>query len=702
MSTALVRKGGVWTRRNTAPVDPSPEYDYVVEPGENPQTRIDTAPVGASILFKPGVHAANALNPKAQQTLVGQTGTIFDGGTALTSFTSDGAGHWYATATLPTYTESTAVQCEITSGTNANPCRKREQVWVDDVHLTRVMALSELNSSSEFYQDYAADRVYFAFDPTGQDVVMASKAYAISTSSWQVRVTGIKVQHYAPPSQQGAVFIRGLASEIDHCEITDTHAIGIFLDGANTTRVHDNHIHHVGQLGIGCHASHGAVIASNYLHHNNTDGYRPDDWESGDIKFTWSDSVIVEDNVCEYSRGLAIWGDIENGKNGRCYVRRNRVLWSYADGIRYEIGYACDIYDNVVDYSGFQFAADHGLETSFTGYSGFGTAGINVNTSRDVNVYGNTLGPNQNGIFAQFRPRATSEFPNRDLINFYAHDNDVTMVPVTLTGRDGNTYTSGLKSGEGISGLNTLMGSSGIPTAQYYDGTKNNRFNSNTYRVSATGRLQYAWNQGYRSWETFRSAGQEALGVQVAATRPGWQITAAGDDGNWHTFDATGYYSATGTKIYIGDNSTVPTDADRCAWLRFHPHIPPGATITAAQAFLFLYATGLSGVAPNMLIDAELSTNAAQPTSKANVAGRARTTSQVAWPSPTWTANSWLQSPSIHTILQELVNQPGWTVDSPVLLFLRDNQPGNVSGQVSFNAYETDPALTANLQAAWS
>lgn len=700
MTVARVRQAGVWVRRNTAPVDPAPEYDYVVEPGADPQAACTAAPTGAAILFKPGTHRPNALNPKAGQTLVGQAGTIFDGSTALTSFTSDGAGHWYASVTLPDYTESSAVQCEITTGANANACRKREQVWVDGVHLTRVMALSELNTTGEFYQDYAADRVYFAFDPTGQTVLMASKAYAVSTSN-QVRITGIKVQHYAPPSQQGALFLRGPNSEVDHCEVADTHAIGIFLDGAHNTRVHDNHIHHCGQLGIGSHAAHGAVIASNYLHHNNTDGYRPDDWESGDIKFTWSDSVIVEDNVCEYSRGLAIWGDIENGKNGKCIIRRNRILWPYADGIRYEIGYNAEIYENTIDYSGFQYAADHGEETSFTGYSGFGTAGINVNTSRDVEVHHNTLGPNQNGIFAQFRPRATSEFPNRDLVNFYAHDNDVTMVPVTLTGKNGNSYTSGVKSGEGISGLNTLMGSSGIPTAQYYDATKNNRFNANTYRVSSTGRLQYAWNQGYRSFATFQSAGQEALGVQTAAPRPGWQITAAGDDGNWHTFDTAGYYSATGTKIFVGDNSTTPNDADRCAWLRFHPHIPPGATITPAQAHLFLYATGLSGVAPNMLIDAELSTNAAQPTSKANVAGRARTTSQVLWPSPGWTASSWVQSPAIHTILQELVNQPGWTVDSPVLLFLRDNQPGNVSGQVSFNAYETDPALSANLQADW-
>lgn len=701
MTVARVRQAGVWVRRNSAPVDPSPGYTYVVNPGDDPQAACTAAPTGAAILFKPGTHRPNALNPKTGQTLVGQAGTIFDGSTALTSFTSDGAGHWYASVTLPDYTESTAVQCEITTGPNANACRKREQVWVDGVHLDRVMALTELNLSSEFYQDHAADRVYFSYDPTGHTVVMASKAHAVSTAN-TVRMTGIKVQYYAPPSQLGAIYLRGVNSEVDHCEITNVHAIGVFLDGANGTQIHDNTIHHVGQLGVGSHASHNVRIAANWLHHNNTDGYRPDDWESGDIKFTWSDGVIVEDNLCEDSRGLAIWGDIENGLNGKCFIRRNTVRRCYADGIRYEIGYNCEISGNTIEYSGFQFAADHGDDPAFTGYSGFGTAAININTSRDVEVFGNVLGPNQNGIFAQFRPRADAMFPNRDLINFYAHDNDVTLVPYTLTGKAGNSYTSGLKSGEGVTGLNTLMGSSGIATAQYYDATKNNRFNRNTYRVSSPGRLQYAWTQGYRSFATWTSAGQEATGVQVAAPRPGFQITAGGDDGNWHTFDTTGYYSAVGTKIYIGDNSAVPTDADRCAWLRFFPHIPGGATITAAQAYLFLYATGLSGVAPDMLIDAEKTINAAQPTSKANVAGRARTTAQVAWASPAWVSSSWQQSPAIHTILQELVNQPGWTVDSPVLLFLRDNQAGNVSGQVSFNAYETDPALSANLQANWS
>lgn len=701
MTAVLVRQGGVWVRPGYAPVDPGGEYDYVVNPGDNAQTVLNTAPTGAAILFKPGDHAVDALAPKNGQRLVGQTGTRFIGSSNFSgnSWTSDGSGHWYTAVTLPDYTESTAVQCEMSA---SNPCRKREQVWLDGAHLTRVMTLGELTAGG-FYQDYAADRVYLGVDPTGHDVRMASKAHAVSTTATGVRITGIEVLHYATPSQLGALYLRGDGAEVDHCVIHATHAIGIFLDGADSALIHDNEIHHCGQLGIGSHASHGAQFARNWLHHNNTDGYRPDDWESGDIKITYSDSVIVEDNTCEDSRGLGIWLDIENGLNGRCYIRRNTVRRTYADGIRHEISYACDIYDNTVEYTGFQYAADNGEDTAFTGYSGFGTAGININTSRDVNVYGNRLGPNQNGIFAQFRPRATSDFPNRDLINLNVHDNDVTLVPVTLTGKNGNSYTSGLKSGEGVSGLNTLMGSSGIPTAQYYDGTKNNRFDNNTYRVSSPSRLQYAWNQGYRSYDTFRSAGQETgpNAKQVSAPRDGWQITASNRDGAWHNTSA-GLFSSSGTKLFVGDNAADVNDADRNVWLLFEIALPAAADLT--QAFLYLYATGLTGTVPRMLIDAEKSIAAAVPTSRANVNAKARTTASVAWSPSTWTANSWQQSPDLSTILEELAAQPGWSTASPVMLFVRTHPDdvGNQTGQLSFNAYETDPALSGNLQATWS
>lgn len=717
-ATTLIRKGGLWTRRGADPIDPGPDYDYLVDGGDI-ATTIAAAPTNAVILVKPKAGSAPyritaALAPKAGQTILGQVlgngdRTVIKGSIVLTSPTSDGAGHWYFSTTLADYTESTSVQCEITTGPNANPCRKREQIFVDGVHLTRVMALSELNGTGEFYEDYAADRVYLGADPAGKTVEMSKTNYAVQTSAWNVKLYGLTIQHFASPSQQGAVFLQGLGSELAHCDVSWNHAIGSFTDGANGVRIYSNEIHHNGQLGVGSHACHGATIEQNWLHHNNTDGYRPDDWEGGDIKVTWSDSVTIQDNICEDSRGLGIWLDIENGLNGKCVIRRNKVRRCYADGIRHEIGYACDILDNEIEYTGFQYAADNGENTSFTGYSGFGTAAINVNTSRDVTIRGNVLGPNQNYIFAQFRPRADATFPNRDLINLLVEGNDSTMVPYTLTGKNGNSYTSGLKSGEGVSGLNTLMGTSGIPTAQYYDGTKNNRFRNNIYRVSSTGRLQYAWNQGYRSFATAQSSGFEA-GVdspdskQLAAPRPGFLVTAATRDGNWHNTGA-GLFSATGTKIFLGDNNADVNDQARGGWAIFAPAIPAGATI-ADGAAIYFYATGQSGVIPRLRIRAEKTIAATVPTSKANLLTKLTnlTTAVAEYVPPLWTASSWQQSGDLSPMLRELVALPGWTVSSLVACYIErhPDQLGATPGQISYNAYETDPALTANLQATWS
>ncbi|MFC0626173.1 right-handed parallel beta-helix repeat-containing protein [Kribbella deserti] len=720
MTTTRLRQGGLWVRRGHDPVDPEPAYDYVVNGGDlaDIQTVLTTAGTNKVILVRPKAGGApyrgtTALVPLAGQKILGQTlsngdRTVLSGSLELNgTWTSDGAGHWWHATTLPDYTEPTTVQCELTNGS----CRKRESVWVNGQLLRRVMTMAELDTAGDpslpgrFYQDYAADRTYINVNPSGKLVEIAKAPQIISTAAWQVKVVGIVAKHAASPSQQGAVWLRGIGCEVAYSDLSDNRAIGLYLADSNQTWVHHNTFLRDGQMGGSNYRSHGTLWEFNEFAYNNTGGYRPDDWESGAIKISSSVGARFQDNYSHHNRGLGCWVDIDN-ENTK--ILRNRIEYNYADGIRHEISWGGEIAHNYVAYNGYEFVADHAGETGFTGYSGFAGGGININNSADVYVHHNILGPNQNGIFAQHRGNRgpSTAHPNWETRNLLVELNDVTIVSHTTpagyryNGTARPAYTSGLRADENISGIGTLSTADPAPYMQSGTG-KNNTFRNNTYRAEAPGRANWMLNGGQRTWTNVQSAGQELGGTLLSAPRPGWQITAGADDGNWRN-TVVPDFSATRTKIYLGD--VTEEDRDRHAWLRFTGiTIPKNATIIAAR--LHLYGVGRTGGLPPLTINAEKAGNSFAPTTRANVNAKPRTTTQVPWTLTSWLINAWNTSPDIAAVLQELVNQTDWVSGNALTVFVNDAVEGLVGGaaaQVVFNGYETDPALSANLQVSWT
>jgi len=105
--------------------------------------------------------------------------------------------------------------------------------------------------------------------------------------------------------------------------------------------------------------------------------------------------------------------------------------------------------------------------------------------------------------------------------------------------------------------------------------------------------------------------------------------------------------------------------------------IPKGATITDAWV-RFQVDEDKGGTEPvNLIIEGELSPNPATFSSAAkDISNRPRTTAQVQWSVPNWTTvgdqGPDQTTPSIASIIQEIVNQDGWAGGSIVLMF-RDN-----------------------------
>jgi hypothetical protein len=110
--------------------------------------------------------------------------------------------------------------------------------------------------------------------------------------------------------------------------------------------------------------------------------------------------------------------------------------------------------------------------------------------------------------------------------------------------------------------------------------------------------------------------------------------------------------------------------------------IPQGATITEAWVRFQVDETKGGTQAVNLIIEGELSLDAAGFTSDAfNVSSRPTTTAQVQWSVPNWDTvgdqGPDQTTPSIAPIIQEIVNQNGWAGGTIVLMFRDD--PANPS-----------------------
>ena len=110
--------------------------------------------------------------------------------------------------------------------------------------------------------------------------------------------------------------------------------------------------------------------------------------------------------------------------------------------------------------------------------------------------------------------------------------------------------------------------------------------------------------------------------------------------------------------------------------------IPKGATITEAWVRFQVDETKGGTEPVNLIIEGELSANPATFGSTArDISSRPTTTAQVQWSVPNWTTvgdqGPDQTTPSIASIIQEIVNQPGWSGGAIVLMF-RDN-PANPS-----------------------
>jgi len=417
-----------------------------LEPGDDAQVQLQSKPAGKTFCFSAGVYRlARPLMPKDRQRLVGEPGAILSGARVVTEWTqADGA--WRAIGDLPS---KPVVHGECTDGYRG--CGYAEAVFYDNRQLWRVDTRDEL-APGRFYEDYDANAIWIADDPTGRTVEVARAEAAVTGDSKDVLLKGLIIEKFANRAQSGAVHAQGSGWRIQNNEVRLNHGHGVFSDSARGQIV-ENHLHHNGQLGLGGEADYG-IVAHNEIDNNNTAGFDIL-WEAGGMKWFNSDGLTVSDNDVHHNTGPGLWTDINNI---RTTYERNFVHNNTSHGIFHEISYSAVIRNNrIVDNKGAE------------GLSGWGDAGIRVAASPDVEIYGNVLTGNTNAIMLIQQQRNDSPSSNgpHELDNINVYDNDITMT----------ANVTGMVNDHGDDSLHS----------------RNIRFNNNTYRLTHINGRYFAW-----------------------------------------------------------------------------------------------------------------------------------------------------------------------------------------------------------------
>jgi len=292
---------------------------------------------------------------------------------------------------------------------------------------------------------------------TGDDTT----EFAFGAKASGVTIKGLTIEHYAPATNGAAVTTLGGASDwtIEDNEIRYNLGSGI-RSGGSGWRIIGNYLHHNQVFGLTGTGVEGLIVEGNEIAFNNYQGTAPG--SAGGSKWFYTHGLVVRDNYVHDNVGNGLWTD---GHNDGVIYEGNLAVNNTASGIQHEASCSAVIRNNTAIGNAFHTGAWLG-------------AGIRVALSPDVEIYGNTVKNNANGITGVYAHRDNPDTwcPGPDgqhmLANLWVHDNTIIMP----------------------------TGQSGVVANASYDqvfGSWNNRFDHNTYTIGNTAK-PFEW-QGDRT-----------------------------------------------------------------------------------------------------------------------------------------------------------------------------------------------------------
>jgi len=444
----------------------------VVAAGADVAGVVAAYPGGTTFCLQPGVYrVASVIVPKAYDVLWGQPGTVLTGGVVMSGWAVSGSS-WVAAGYLPApYTDSGYNPCQDSS---TNLCKLDEWLFRDDVPLRRVASAAAVVPGT-FYTDYTNNRTYVGDDPSGHLLEISRTPTAISSTGSNVTVRGLQVEQFATKNQHGAVVANADNWTVSDCDVRFNHGAGIY-DYGNNFRLLNSRVHHNGTLGVGVNAATGVLVSGNELDHNNTDGSLINDGENGGYKSTKTTDTLRANNVHD-NLGMGLWFDIDDTG---ALIESNTITGNASDGIRFEISYHATIRNNIVTGNGLNRQQGDG--------SLYYGAGIVISNGNTVEVYGNTVTGNDNGIGAVMQNRGSGSYGTWILTGVYVHDNTVQM-------------------SRGITGIQQSVGDLSYFTS------KGNHFASNHYTLDALTTARFAWDNNNGAVQYWQTNGQDTTGT---------------------------------------------------------------------------------------------------------------------------------------------------------------------------------------------
>ncbi|MDJ0924327.1 MAG: right-handed parallel beta-helix repeat-containing protein [Acidimicrobiia bacterium] len=317
----------------------------------------------------------------------------------------------------------------------------------------------------EHHSQSVSPKDYQAFIGAGDAVMDGDNSveYAFNSNARGVSIINIEIRDYDTRNKWRAAVV-GMGGDwlVESCNIHHNEIAGIYLEKGDPV-VRNNNIHHNGRSGLSVRYTDGGLIENNEIAYNN---YQQEwEWgiEAGGGKMWSTTDLVIRGNWSHHNHGPGIWTDHDN--IGTVY-ENNLIEDNIANGIFHEISYDAVIRNNVIRRNGFDHSA------------WLWGGGIMIASSQNVEIYGNVLEDNYNGIAMTRQNRGTGEHGEWTLANNYVHDNTVTNSGLTGAAQD--------------VGNNTIYNS-------------NIRFENNTY----TGDVGWWWMNGEVSWSEWTDYGHD-------------------------------------------------------------------------------------------------------------------------------------------------------------------------------------------------
>ncbi|MBU8541474.1 right-handed parallel beta-helix repeat-containing protein [Falsiroseomonas tokyonensis] len=353
----------------------APDGAIIVSVGDDIQALVSAAPEGAVFWIEAGVHRLQSITPKDGQHFLGEEGAVLNGSRLLNSFSKDGSA-WVASGQTQEGMRNALGEAAEGYDRAGYP----ETIYIDDQPLKHVGTKAQVVEGTFFF-DYAADKIYIGNDPAGHKVEASVQPWAFEGGASDVVVQNLTIEKYATPIQRGAIGGDMLPEGwiIQDNDIQLNYGVGIAV-GSNT-QVLDNRITDNGNMGLAG-VGDSILVEGNEIAENGNWAGIDVLWEGGGTKFALTEDLVVRDNFVHDNHGFGLWTDIDNFNT---LYEGNRVEYNSHGGIVHEISYDAVIRDNVLTGNGADF------NTWLWG------AGIIIQNSRNVDIYGNTVDMTEGG-----------------------------------------------------------------------------------------------------------------------------------------------------------------------------------------------------------------------------------------------------------------------------------------------------------------